>query len=175
MRIRKGQPRLPFLFSDTLPPVNQPTPAIVSQDAVRRLPRWALLLFCVDYVVPGFVGRAPWKSADMTTLGYIFELAHGASSWLQPTLAGQPPEFDALLPYWLGAWAMQLGSGWMAPDFDDSKWAPLRRSATAGRGLEQWQRRAFDQELAAGGVPLALPAAHAQLRKRFEFDGGGRR
>ena len=113
---QEGSPGLPFLFSDTLPPVNQPTPAIVSQDAVRRLPRWALLLFCIAYVVPGFVGRAPWKSADMTTLGYIFELAQGNTSWLSPTMVGTAPEFDALIPYWLGAWAMQLGAGWLEED-----------------------------------------------------------
>jgi hypothetical protein len=47
----------------------------------------------------------------------MFELVRGTSSWLAPTLLGQPPEFDALLPYWLGAWAMQLAPGWMAPDF----------------------------------------------------------
>ncbi len=93
-----------------------PTPAIVSQDAVRRLPRIALLLFCLAYVVPGFVGREPWKNADITAFGYMFELARGASSWLAPTLVGRPPEFDALLPYWLGAWAMQLAPAWMAPD-----------------------------------------------------------
>nr|WP_255429445.1 hypothetical protein [Ramlibacter albus] len=81
------------------------------------MPRWALLVFCAAYVVAGFVGREPWKSADMTTLGYIFELAQGNSSWLSPTLAGVPPEFDALLPYWLGAWAMQLGGGWLPLDF----------------------------------------------------------
>ena len=97
--------------------MNQPTPAIVAQDAVRRLPRIALLLFCLAYVVPGFVGREPWKNADITAFGYMFELARGASSWLAPTLLGQPLEFDALLPYWLGAWAMQLAPGWMAPDF----------------------------------------------------------
>jgi 4-amino-4-deoxy-L-arabinose transferase-like glycosyltransferase len=97
--------------------LNQPTPAIVSQDAVRRLPRLALLLFCLAYVVPGFVGREPWKNADITAFGYMFELARGASSWLAPTLVGQPPEFDALLPYWLGAWAMQLSPAWIAPDF----------------------------------------------------------
>ena len=34
--------------------VNQPTPAIVAQSAVRRLPRWALLLLCFAYVIPGF-------------------------------------------------------------------------------------------------------------------------
>ena len=30
-------------------------------------------------------------------------------------------------------------------------------------------------ELAAGAVPLALPAPHAHVRKRFDFDGGGAR
>jgi 4-amino-4-deoxy-L-arabinose transferase-like glycosyltransferase len=101
---------------DKLARLNQPTPAIVAQDAVRRLPRAALFLFCLAYVVPGFVGREPWKNADVTAFGYMFELARGASSWLAPTLAGQPPEFDALLPYWLGAWAMQLSPAWIAPD-----------------------------------------------------------
>ena len=96
--------------------MNQPTPAIVAQDAVRRLPRVALLLFCLAYVVPGFVGREPWKSADITGFGYMLELARSHSSWLSPTLLGQPPEFDALLPYWLGASAMRIAPGWIAPD-----------------------------------------------------------
>ena len=97
--------------------MNQPTPAIVPQSAVRRLPRLALWLFCVAYVVPGFLGREPWKNQDMTALGYMFELAQGGADWLHPTLLSQPPEFDALLPYWLGAWAMQLAPSWVAPDF----------------------------------------------------------
>jgi 4-amino-4-deoxy-L-arabinose transferase-like glycosyltransferase len=97
--------------------LNQPTPAIVAQDAVRRLPRIALLLLCLAYVVPGFVGREPWKNADVTAFGYMFELARSAADWLAPTLAGQPPEFDALLPYWLGAWAMKIAPAWIAPDF----------------------------------------------------------
>ncbi len=83
--------------------MNQPTPAIVAQSAVRRLPRLALLLLCVAYVLPGFVGREPWKAADMSAFGYMFEMARGATAWLSPTLLGQPPEFEALLPYWLGA------------------------------------------------------------------------
>lgn len=85
---------------------------------MRRLPRVALLLFCLAYVVPGFIGRDPWKNADVTAFGYMYELARGtAASWLSPTLLGQPPEFDALLPYWLGAWAMQIAPSWVAPDF----------------------------------------------------------
>jgi hypothetical protein len=97
--------------------LNQPTPAIVAQDAVRRLPRAALLLFCVAYVVPGFIGRDPWKNVDIASFGHMLELARGASSWWAPTLAGQAPEFDALLPYWLGAWAIKLAPAWIAPDF----------------------------------------------------------
>ena len=96
--------------------MNQPTPAIVAQGAVRRLPRLALLLLCLAYVVPGFVAREPWKNQDITAFGYMVELALGSSSWLHPAILGQPPEFDALLPYWLGAWAMQAAPSWMAPD-----------------------------------------------------------
>ena len=97
--------------------MNQPTPAIVAQSAVHRLPRWALLLFCAAYVLPGFIGREPWKNADMMALGYMLELANGRAEWLMPELLGQPPEFDALLPYWLGAWAMRIAPSWLAPDF----------------------------------------------------------
>lgn len=102
---------------DTLPRVNRPTPAIVTQGAVRRLPRVALLLLCAAYVLPGFLGREPWKNADIMAFGYMFELATGRTSWFEPLLLGQAPDFDALLPYWLGAWAMQLAPAWMPPDF----------------------------------------------------------
>ena len=97
--------------------MNQPTPAIVAQDAVRRLPRLALILFCVAYVVPGFIGRDPWKSADITGFGYMLELARGHASWMSPTLMGHAPEFDALLPYWLGAWAVRIAPAWVSADF----------------------------------------------------------
>jgi hypothetical protein len=97
--------------------VNQPTPAIVAQSAVRRLPRLALLLFCAAYVLSGFVGREPWKNADIMALGYMLELAQGHSSWLAPQMLAQPPEFDALLPYWMGAWAIKVAPAWIAADF----------------------------------------------------------
>ena len=83
---------------------------------MRRLPRVALVLFCLAYVVPGFIGREPWKNADITAFGYMFELARGGS-WLAPKLLGQPPQFDALLPYWLGAWAIQAAPSWVPADF----------------------------------------------------------
>ncbi|MCX8520187.1 MAG: hypothetical protein ORN28_01470 [Rhodoferax sp.] len=96
--------------------MNQPSPAIVAQSAVRRLPRGALLLFCLAYVLPGFLGRDAWKTADIAALGFMYELAAGSSTWLHPLLLGVAPENPALLPYWLGSWAMQSGPGWIAPD-----------------------------------------------------------
>ena len=87
--------------------MNQPTPAIVTQAAVRRLPRWALLLFCAAYVLPGFLGREPWELADVAAFGAMLEMATGMGQWLQPGVLGQPLADPALLPYWLGALAIQ--------------------------------------------------------------------
>ena len=87
--------------------MNYPTPAIVPQSAVRPLPRLLLLLLCFAYVIPGFVGRAPWKSLDITTYGYALALSRGETSWLSPTLFGLPPDTEGLLPYWLSAWFIQ--------------------------------------------------------------------
>ena len=35
----------------------KPNPALVTRDAAKRLPRFALLLFCAAYVLPGLFGR----------------------------------------------------------------------------------------------------------------------
>ena len=88
--------------------MNQPTPAIVPHSAVRPLPRWALLVLCAAYVLPGFIGRDAWRGADVTAYGYMLQLAHGETPWLSPLLGGLAPDSDGLLPYWLGAWAIQL-------------------------------------------------------------------
>jgi hypothetical protein len=97
--------------------VNQPTPAIVAQSAVRRLPRLYLLLLCAAYVLPGFWGRSPWKTQDIEAFGFMLQMAHpgiGESlSWLKPTLLGSPDANLALLPYWLGALFIRLSpAGW---------------------------------------------------------------
>ncbi len=74
---------------------------------MRRLPRWALLLFCLSYVLPGFFGRGPWKNEDIAAFGVMRELTSPAAHWLQPQLLGQITGFDALVPYWLGALAIK--------------------------------------------------------------------
>ena len=75
---------------------------------MRRLPRLALLLFCAAYVLPGFFGRAPWKNDDIAAFGVMQELASNWANWLSPQLLGQANGFDALVPYWLGAIAINL-------------------------------------------------------------------
>ncbi len=81
-----------------------------------RLPRLALWLFCLAYVLPGFVGRGPWKNADISSFGYMLALAQGTTDWWQPVMGGLLPEVSALLPYWLGAWAIMLAPAGIAPD-----------------------------------------------------------
>ena len=94
--------------------MTQPTPAIVPQSAVRRLPRVSLWLFCAAYVLPGLFGREPWKGNEFTAFGHMLALAEGTSDWLHPTVWGQAPALDALLPYWLGAWAILIAPEWLS-------------------------------------------------------------
>lgn len=84
-----------------------PNPALVTERAAQRLPRAALLLFCAAYVLPGLVGRDPWKNADIAAYGHMVGLAEGRTPWLAPSLAGLPAD-GALLPYWLGAVFIKL-------------------------------------------------------------------
>ena len=94
-----------------------PSPAIVAQSVTKRLSRRILWLFCLAYILPGFVGREPWKNADVSSFGYMLEIFNGRSSWLAPQSLGQAADGSALLPYWLGAWALQLTPSWLEPAF----------------------------------------------------------
>ena len=92
----------------------KPNPALVTQDAVRRLPRLALLLFCAAYVLPGLFGRDPWRGAELVAFGQMLAIAEGRAPWLAPALGGVPTD-AALLPHWIGALAIRAGSGWLDP------------------------------------------------------------
>jgi 4-amino-4-deoxy-L-arabinose transferase-like glycosyltransferase len=82
--------------------VNTPTPALVPQRAAARLPRLPLLLLCAAWVLPGVIGRDPWRNADLTAFGVMSAMAEGRTSWLAPTL-GSVPVDAAPLAHWLGA------------------------------------------------------------------------
>jgi len=85
----------------------KPSPALVTQRAVQRLPRPILLLLCAAYVLPGLFGRDPWRHADQTAFGYMLAIAEGRTGWLAPAMGGLPPE-NAVLPHWLGAASIWL-------------------------------------------------------------------
>lgn len=91
------------------------SPALVTQKAVRRLPRWALWLFCAAYVIPGLLGRDPWKNEDIASFGHMWSLALGQSSWLQPNVGGVLPTGGGILPYWLGGASIWTLSPWVDP------------------------------------------------------------
>ncbi len=86
--------------------MNLPTPAIVAERGVERLPRLALILLCAAYVLPGIFGRDPWRNADLTAFGFMASIAEGRAPWWQPAIAGIPAE-GGPLPYWLGALAIK--------------------------------------------------------------------
>ena len=92
------------------------SPALVSQDGVRRLARSVLLLVCAVYVLAGFVGRDAWRNDDVVAVAHMGEIASGHTSWLRPTLAGLPTEHPGLLPYWLGAASLKLLAPAVVPD-----------------------------------------------------------
>lgn len=87
--------------------MNLPTPAVVAERSTHPIPRWALLLLCAAYVLPGLFGRDPWRNADLTAYGFIASIAQGHASWLQPAIAGLPAD-GGLLPYWIGALGIKL-------------------------------------------------------------------
>ena len=93
-----------------------PNPAIVTQTAAQRLPLWALISLCLVYVVTGLVNRDPWKSLDVSSFGYMWEIAQGYSPVWYPTMAGNSPELSGPLAYALGAAAISILSPWISPD-----------------------------------------------------------
>ena len=91
-----------------------PNPALVTQAAAQRLPRLALLLFCAAYVLPGVIGRDPWRGADLNAFGQMLAIAEGRAPWLAPALGGVSTG-AALLPHWIGAGAIMATQGLLDP------------------------------------------------------------
>jgi len=94
--------------------MNVMTAPWVTRREVARLPRPALLLFCALWLLPGFVGRDPWRQVEVTSYGVMLAMAQDRASWWAPTIAGLPVEV-ALLPHWLGALAIQALGHWTGP------------------------------------------------------------
>ncbi|TSE35054.1 hypothetical protein [Tepidimonas charontis] len=84
-----------------------PTPALVTAAAIRRLPRWVPWLIVAAFVLPGFVGRDPWRPDDLAAFAVMLDM-RGGGSWLSPEVLGETAGPLAWLPYWVGAAALAL-------------------------------------------------------------------
>jgi 4-amino-4-deoxy-L-arabinose transferase-like glycosyltransferase len=76
----------------------------------------ALLLFALAFLLPGVLGRAPWRLDDALGIGVAFDMYSGGG-WLVPQLAGEPFLADGPLYYWVAAafgkllgWAMRFAA-----------------------------------------------------------------
>ena len=90
-------------------------PVRLSAAATLALPRWALFALGLMYILPGLIGRDPWKE-DAGSFGIMLTMAHGGlADWLAPNIAGLPVADSAPLAFWFGALCIKL-FGWLLGD-----------------------------------------------------------
>jgi 4-amino-4-deoxy-L-arabinose transferase-like glycosyltransferase len=91
-------------------------PVRLPASATHALPRWVLFALCLLYILPGLIGRDPWKSDDAASFGIMWTMAHGGlNDWLWPHIVGLPMPEKGPLAYWLGAICIKL-FGWLLGD-----------------------------------------------------------
>lgn len=86
-------------------------PFTVTSLQAAKMPRWLLLLLCALYVVPGLIGRDPWRFADAAGFGVAWTMSiapNGLSDWLAPNVLGEPLAQGGPMSAWLGALAMRV-------------------------------------------------------------------
>lgn len=100
-------------------------PVRLPASATRALPRWALFALGLLYILPGLIGRDPWKNDDAAGFGIMWTMAHGGlNDWLWPNIAGLPVASEGPLAFWLGALCIQL-TGPLLGDMTAARIAPL--------------------------------------------------
>ncbi|MBB3120671.1 ArnT family glycosyltransferase [Pseudoduganella violacea] len=84
--------------------------------ATLALPRWALYALGLLYILPGLIGREPWKNDDAASFGVMWTMAQGGwQDWLWPNVAGLSMPEEGPLAFWLGALGIKL-FGWLLGD-----------------------------------------------------------
>lgn len=100
-------------------------PVRLPASATHALPRWALFALCLLYILPGLIGRDPWKPDDASGFGIMWTMAHGSLvDWLSPHIVGLPMPEEGPLTFWLGAICIDL-FGWLLGDAMAARIAPI--------------------------------------------------
>jgi 4-amino-4-deoxy-L-arabinose transferase-like glycosyltransferase len=101
-------------------------PVRLPASATLALPRWGMFALCLLYILPGLVGRDPWKSSDDAAgFGIMWTMAHGGlQDWLWPHIVGLPMAQEGPLAYWIGALCIQA-FGWLLGDAMAARIAPF--------------------------------------------------
>jgi 4-amino-4-deoxy-L-arabinose transferase-like glycosyltransferase len=87
-------------------------PVRLPASATLALPRWALFALALLYILPGVIGREPWKNDDAASFGIMWTMAHGTwQDWLWPNIAGMSMPEEGPLVFWLGALCIKLFGG----------------------------------------------------------------
>jgi 4-amino-4-deoxy-L-arabinose transferase-like glycosyltransferase len=91
-------------------------PVRIPASATNALPRWALIALCLLYILPGLIGRDPWKNVDAASFGIEWTMAHGnLGDWLWPHIGNLSMPEEGPLAFWLGAVCIRL-FGWLVGD-----------------------------------------------------------
>lgn len=91
-------------------------PVRLPASATSALPRWGLWALGLFYMLPGLIGRDPWKNEDASSFGIAWTMAYGSSiDWLAPNIVGLPISGESPLTYWIGAIFIKL-FGWLLGD-----------------------------------------------------------
>lgn len=100
-------------------------PVRLPASATHALPRWALFALCLLYILPGLIGRDPWKPDDAAGFGIMWTMAHGSlADWLAPHVVGLAMSEEGPLAFWLGAICIKL-FGWLLGDPMAARLAPI--------------------------------------------------
>jgi hypothetical protein len=89
-----------------------PSPSLVTREAAATLPRWLLWAVCAAWVMPGLIGRDPWRGVDVTTHAVMLAMAEGRTLWWAPQIGGIAVD-AVLLPHWLGAVSIIATGPWL--------------------------------------------------------------
>lgn len=90
----------------------RPTPAFMSQEAARKLPRLALLALLAAFILSGLWAQDFWTLRDAEAFGIAREMLSGdASALLLPQIAGEALPYAGPAAPWAAAFFMKLFSG----------------------------------------------------------------